>query len=205
MIQPGTSSMKTVDQSFYVPRVPVAVIDCGETGEALLLRGLLENMGAVVALHQPGTPADFLLVLGQGEEAPGFIVICGHGDENGLVFGEYAPDIDTSCLVRRSMPARALAAKVDLPGRVVLGTACGTGSSEFGRAFIAGGVRAYIAPASYPEGAAALLFVHHFFYSIPCCGTEPEAAYLHAGSYDEESGKFTLQGPQSPPSLAQSR
>jgi hypothetical protein len=196
--------MKTVDQSFYVPRVPVAVIDCGETSEALLLRGLLENMGAVVALHQPGTPADFLLVLGQGRDAPGFIVICGHGDENGLVFGDYAPDIDTSCLVQGSMPARALAGKVDLPNRVVLSTACATGSPEFGRAFIAGSVRAYIAPASYPEGAAALLFAHHFFYSILCCGMEPEAACLQARSYDEESGKFTLQGPQSPPGLAQS-
>jgi len=59
------TSMKTVDQSFHVPRVPVAVIDCGATGEALLLRGLLENMGAVVTLHQPGTPRDFLLVLGK--------------------------------------------------------------------------------------------------------------------------------------------
>jgi hypothetical protein len=33
---------------------------------------------------------------------------------------------------------------------------------------------------------------------------EPEAACLQARSYDEESGKFTLQGPQSPPGLAQS-
>lgn len=186
--------MKIVDQSFHVPRVPVVVIDCGATGEALLLRGLLENMGAVVALHQPGTPGDFLLVLGQGSDAPAFVVICGHGDEFGLIFGDYAPDIDTSCLVQGRMPARALAGKIKLPGRVVLSTACGTGSPEFGKAFIAGGVRAYIAPASYPEGAAALLFVHHFFYGILCCRKEAEAAYLHARSYDEESAKFSLQG-----------
>jgi hypothetical protein len=90
--------MKFVDQSFHVPRTPVAVVDCGATGEALLLRALLENMNAVVILHQPGTPEDFLLVLAD-EDAPQFIVICAHGDDNGIVFGTYAPHIDTSCLV----------------------------------------------------------------------------------------------------------
>jgi hypothetical protein len=85
--------MRDADPSFHVERVLVAAIDCGATGEALLLRALLESMGAVVTLHQPGTPKDFLLVLGQGKDAPAFLVICGHGDENGLVFGEYAPPI----------------------------------------------------------------------------------------------------------------
>src|SRR5262249_42529973 len=65
------------------PRLPVAVIDCRATAEALLLRALLESMSAVVTLHQPGTPNDFLLVLGQGSDASAFLVICGHGDENG--------------------------------------------------------------------------------------------------------------------------
>jgi hypothetical protein len=184
--------MKTIDQSFYAPRLPVAVIDCGATGEALLLRALLESMSAVVTLHQPGTPNDFLLVVGQGGDAPAFLVICGHGDENGLVFGEYAPDVDVSCLVNGSLPARALASRVDLPGRVVLSTACATGSQEFGRAFIEGGVRAYIAPSSYPDGADAALFLHHFFHHVLCRGAAPEAAYLHARSYDRESAKFTL-------------
>jgi len=124
------------------------------------------------------------------------MVICGHGDKNGLIFGDYVPDIDTSGLVQGRMPPRALAGKVDLPGRVVLSTACGTGSSEFGKAFIAGGVRAYIAPPSYPDGASALLFLHHFFHGILCRKAEPEAAYLGASSYDKESANFKLQGPQ---------
>jgi hypothetical protein len=44
------------------------------------------------------------------------------------------------------------------------------------------------------RGAAALLFVQHFFYGILCCAKEAEAAYLHARSDDEESAKFSLQG-----------
>jgi hypothetical protein len=99
-------------------------------------------MGAVVTMHLPGTPGDFLLTLGQGELAPEFVIICGHGD--GIVFGEYAPGIDTSCLVERTLPARALAGKIELPGRVVLSTACDSGAEDYGRAFLEGGVRAIL-------------------------------------------------------------
>ncbi|MBO0754596.1 MAG: hypothetical protein J2P54_01940 [Bradyrhizobiaceae bacterium] len=45
-----------IDQSFYFPRTPVSIIDCGDPPEALTIRGLLENMGAVVTMHLPGTP-----------------------------------------------------------------------------------------------------------------------------------------------------
>jgi hypothetical protein len=185
--------MKFVDQSFHVPRTPVAVVDCGATGEALLLRALLENMNAVVILHQPGTPEDFLLVLAD-EDAPQFIVICAHGDDNGIVFGTYAPHIDTSCLVHGSLPARAIAGSVRLPGRTVVSTACGTGSSDFARALMAGGVRAYIAPASAPEGTHVPLFLHHFFYDLLVRGASSEAADQRARDYDEESTAFLLHG-----------
>lgn len=153
--------MRAIDQSFCVPRTPIAIIDSGDPPEAWAIRALLENMGAVVTMHLPGTPGDFLLTLGQGELAPEFVIICGRGDENGIVFGEYAPGIDTSCLVDGTLPARALAEKIELPGRVVLRTACDSGVEYYGRAFLEGGVRACIAPLSSPDGADALLFVHH--------------------------------------------
>lgn len=184
--------MKFVDQSFYVPRIPVAVVDCGATGEALLLRSLLESMNAVVTLHQPGTPADFLLVLSETNDAPNFIALCAHGDENGFVFGSYASDIDTSCLVNGSLPSQALVGKVSLAGRVVLSTACGTGSKAFGEVFLAAGVRAYIAPSTEPEGADVALFLHHFFHEVLCRGSAPESAYSRAHSYDVERANFVL-------------
>jgi hypothetical protein len=186
--------MRTIDQSFHVPRTPIAIIDCGDPPEASVIRGLLERMGAVVTMHQPGTPGDFLLALGQAELAPDFVIICGHGDENGIVFGEYAPGIDTSCLVQGSLPARALVGKIDLPGRIVLCTACDSGAEDFAKAFLGGGVRAYIAPLSSPEGGDALLFAHHFFHNILCRGMTLQAAWLRARSYDEESGTFAFHG-----------
>jgi hypothetical protein len=65
---------------------------------------------------------------------------------------------------------------------------------DFGRAFLDGGARAYIAPLSSPDGADALLFVHHFFHDILRRGMTLEAAWLRARSYDEESGTFTFYG-----------
>jgi hypothetical protein len=186
--------MRAIDQSFYVPRTPVAIIDCGAPPEACAIRSLLEGLSAVVTMHLPGTPGDFLLALGQDPLAPKFVIICGHGDKNGIVFGEYGPGIDTSCLVEGSLPARALAGKIELPGRVVLSTACETGVEDFGRAFLDGGVGAYIAPLSSPDGADALLFVHHFFHNILRRGMASEAAWLRARSYDEESGTFMFYG-----------
>ena len=182
--------MRAIDQSFSIPRTPVAIIDCGDAPEAGAIRGLLENMGAVVTMHLPGTPGDFLLALGQGELAPEFVIICGHGDENGIVFGEYAPGIDTSGLVAGALPARALAGKIALPGRVVLSTACDSGAEDFARTFLDGGVRAYIGPLSSPDATDALLFVHHFFHNILRRGVTSKAAWLRARSYDEESGTF---------------
>jgi hypothetical protein len=68
----------------------------GDTGEALLVRSILKSLGARVLLHLVGTPEDFLRILAQGEAAPRCIVIWGHGDENGLVFGAYGNGIGST-------------------------------------------------------------------------------------------------------------
>jgi len=185
--------MSPIDQSFDFPRTPVGVVGWGAgAGEAQLTRALLENLGAVVTLHQPGTPRDFLRVLGQGEAAGCALVICAHGDTNGFVFGDYAPGIDTSCLISGSMPAQAIAGNVRLPGRIVVSTACGTGTAPFAKAFIDGGVSAYMAPSGEPEGKDVPLFLHHLFHQLLCRGALVEAAYAHARSYDEQGAMFAL-------------
>jgi hypothetical protein len=181
-----------IDERFDVPRAPAAVVAVGDTGEALLVRGILESLGAVVSLHLIGTPQDFLRVIGQGEAAPCYIVICGHGDETGLVFGDYGEGIDTTALERGAMPPTAMAARVDLPGKIVVSTACRTGSSAFGQGFLRGGVAAYIAPSGYPDGAAAALFVHLLFHRILSKGESPALAFARVQGADVEFETFTL-------------
>lgn len=166
-----------IGRQFYVPRMPVGVVAIGNAGEALLIRALLESLGADVSLYLPGTPADFLMVLQQGVAAPDYLVISGHGDQTGFIFGEFAPEIDDTILQDGRLPAEALAFHVDLPGKVVLSTACETGSDAFGAAFLAGGVDAYIAPAGAPEGADVPLFMHHLLYRLLQQKTSLAAAF----------------------------
>jgi hypothetical protein len=119
-------------------------------------------------------------------------VICGHGDDNGLVLGEYAEEIDVTMLQQGSLPPTAIAAHVSLPDRTVISTACLTGSVAFGLAFLAGGVAAYIAPAGQPDGADASLFVHLLFHRM-LSKREPAAEALrHVRSYDEGFRSFTM-------------
>ncbi len=76
-----------VDTRFRYKRFPVAIVDIGGTGhDACTYRLVLEKLGAVVHFHLPGTPRDFLEILKQGADGPPFLIICAHGDDNGLVF-----------------------------------------------------------------------------------------------------------------------
>lgn len=154
------------DEQYYHPRTSASVIAIGDGHEALLIRSVLESLGAVVLLHLIGTPEDFLLTLEHTRQDPKFVVICGHGDANGLVFGDYANEVDTSPLIDGSLPATAIAARACLPEAVVLSTACLSGNRRFGQAFLDAGAAAYVAPADYPDGADIALFVHLFFHAV---------------------------------------
>jgi hypothetical protein len=186
---------RPVDTRFHFPRTPVGIVDYGDPTEALLVRAILESLGAVTLLQLPGTPEDFLLCLGQEETAPPYLVLCGHGDETGFAFGDYREGIDRSALIGTSMPPAALTGRVKLPGCVVLSTACLSGRDEVGRAFLRGQARAYIAPDDYPLGADVPLFIMHFFHRLLARGAGVEEAWAHAAGYDDQSSMFVLHTP----------
>lgn len=180
-----------IDQKFMFARVPVAVVDIGDTLEALLIRSMLESLGAVVPLHLPGTPEDFLTLIGAGELVHQHLVICGHGDDNGFVFGDYIEEIDTSMLTEGSLPPSVVAKHARLAGKIVLSTCCETGGKAYGDAFVGKeGATLYVAPDGSPEGADAPLFVHCFFHALLARKQTPEAALERARSYDQEAAMF---------------
>lgn len=185
-----------IDQKFLFPRVPVAVVDIGDTLEALLIRATLESLGAVVTLHLPGTPGDFLTLLAGGELVHQHLVISGHGDENGFAFGDYIEEIDTSMLVEGSLPPAVVAQHARLDGKIVLSTCCETGGKAFGDAFVEkGGAALYVAPDGSPEGADAPLFVHCFYHALLARKQTPEAALARARSYDAAAAMFVGHRP----------
>jgi hypothetical protein len=159
----------TIDEQFYAPRLPVSVIALPNSAhEVYTLRDLLEAFNCVLTVHWIGAPTDFLKVLGQGDTAPRYLLIAGHGDEDkGYYLGEYAPFIDTSMLHGQYMPAEVIAPVVNLPGCTVISSACGTGVERMGRAFAGNGrVNAYIACRAYPDGGDMLVFLATFFHGV---------------------------------------
>jgi hypothetical protein len=112
---------RAIDQQFYTPRLPISIVALSNADyEAHAMRAVLEAFGCVVTIHWIGTPTDFLKVLGQGEAAPRYVLITGHGDEEkGCYLGEYAAFIDTSMLRDQYLPAEVIAVVVSLPGCTV--------------------------------------------------------------------------------------
>lgn len=164
-----TAMTQPIDTQFFVPRLSVSIAALNNSDlEANAIRALLEALGCVVTIHWIGTPEDFLKVLSQGQTAPPYLLIAGHGDEeNGFYFGEYAPFIDTSMLREQHLPAEAIAPVVNLPGCAVISSACWSGIEALGRAFTNGGnIKAYIGCRSAPRGEDMIVFLVNFFHNI---------------------------------------
>jgi hypothetical protein len=184
---------KPIDTEFFFKYRPVAIAPHGNAGDdSRFVRTLLEQLGAVVLLHQIGTPGDFLRVISQGQQAAPYLVICGHGDEDGLVFGEYAPNIDTSMLIDGKMPPKCIAEHVNLPDCVVINTACYAGREPMADAFMKGGLKAYIGSVDAPEFFLEPLFLAHFFYRLLTAHGSERQAWEHAGSYDAGSRQYAF-------------
>lgn len=146
------------------------------------MRALLEVFGCVITIHWIGTPMDFLKVLGQGEAAPRYLLICGHGDdEKGYYLGEYATFIDTSMLREQHMPAEVIAPVVNLPGCTVISSACWGGIEAMGRAFVnTGQINAYLGCRVGANGDDMCAYLVNFFYNTRRKKLSDREAWLKA-------------------------
>lgn len=188
-----------IDTEFYAPRHPVDIVAVGESQEALLLRASLESLGAVVHLSLPGTPSDFLKVLARGTRGSPYLIVSCHGDEGGIVFGEYAQSIDTSTLTNGLMPPERIAREADLPGCVVLNTGCFGGEKPMAAAFMRGGLNAYLgAQSPGPHGSAVPVFAMLFFYEVLQHRRSVWDSWRRAASYDAETSRFVLYDERGP-------
>ena len=118
-----------VDTEFFGPKTPIAIA-CVHDSNGFAYRPLLESLGAATLLHNIGTPGDFLKVLAQEDTAPPFLVISGHGGNQGIVFGDYVKGIDVSMLIDGFMPPHAIAVRVRPPGCAIVHFACDGGTRE---------------------------------------------------------------------------
>ena len=181
-----------VDAQFHAKRHPVAIADLDGAGrDSAFIRALVEQLGAVVHLHLIGTPEDFLKVLRQGADAPPHLIICAHGEPAGIRFGEFVPEVYTSMLKDGVMPFECIAENVDLPGVVVINTGCSAGEAPAAKAFMRGGLKAYIGTVEpNPDGKAWPLFLASFFYELFRRSCTEREAWERAASYDEGTRLF---------------
>jgi len=171
-------------------RVPVSIATVGAADEAFTLRAVLESFGAVVQLHLPGTHGDFLKVIQPEQDIPPYLIISGHGDGNGLVFGEYGEGIDTGMLANGVMRPEVITPC--LPRSAVISTFCMGGSKKMATAFLRGGAVTYIGAEGYPDGQDAFLFVIHLSYGLIKGGDTVEAGWHKAASYNQAFAMFVM-------------
>ena len=181
-----------VDTSFFSKKLPIEIANVVDTCHSVMLRGLLEELGAVVLVHNIGCPQDFLKIIGQGEAIAPYLIIACHGDDNGIVFGDYMEGIDASMLVKESMPADCVVNHVKLPGCFVINLGCGCGDEKMARAFLSGGVNGYVGTDPNPNASNHSLFLAHFFHSIIDHKKTAVEAWEAAAAYDSESRLYLL-------------
>lgn len=162
---------KPPDADFYTPRLPVSVVQLPNRYEAPAMRVLVEMTPCVVLLHNIGGPSDFVKVIAQGENAPRYMILVGHGTPKGIYFGRYGadpgcPEIDVSMLRDEHMPPESVRAHCKLPGCTVLSTCCLGGDDSMAQAFLAGGATSYIGCRTYANTVANNIFVANFFFGV---------------------------------------
>ncbi len=189
-----SSRWQPIDTQFAVGRLPVGVVALAADPDPPIIRSLLEGMGAAVHFYQPGTPGDFIKVLRMETDVPPYLIISGHGDDTGIIFGEYAAGIDTSMLHSGRLPAEQVARHVRLPGCVVIGLFCGSGEPAMAEAFLEGQLEAYIGMVDpNADFLTIVLFVAHFFYQILRHQSPSRGAWEQAASYDAWSRVFVYR------------
>jgi hypothetical protein len=182
-----------METRFYSKRLPVGIVGLWDDYDAFWVRSLLESMGATTHLYLPGTPGDFLQIIGMESDVPPYLLICGHGKDDGIIFGEYIAEMDTSMLKNESLPPEQVAQHIRLPGCVVLGLFCGSGEPAMAQAFMRGGLKAYIGMvAPDADFLTVPMFITQFFYHLLRHQSSEKEAWEKAAAYDKPSRVFVF-------------
>ena len=172
------------------PVILIAALE-GAAAEAVALRSALEYFGAFVAVKWIGRPRDFMDVLnGKLPIAPDYVVISGHGDEDGFIMNKLGEAVYEADEPKGNFTPEEVK-KYLMIKSVVLSTCCATGGAAMADVFREAGC-AYIAPADYVEGNSALMFALRFFYELLQNKASVDLAFKAARAVDDETGLFVM-------------
>ncbi len=140
-------------------RADVTILCLGDSQEALLIRSLAESLHLKVDLTFIGQPNHLFEEISSPQKLAKLVILSAHGTKNGLVFGEFGSQVDTSLLVNGDLPLRIFFERSKLEERIVLSTACDAFSSD------PKNVQTYIGHQGYPDAQTVPLFIHKFLYN----------------------------------------
>jgi GNAT superfamily N-acetyltransferase len=144
----------------------VDVINLGAGTEAGAVRAVLESFRARVSLIQVGQPRHLAAASRAGDNSSEWVVLCCHSDDGRIVLPDLAPQVERFQHWHGAVLPDKLVRHVQVPGRNVVCTGCGTGTQELAGAFFAGGGLRCLAPAGAPFGYAGVMVVALVFYEL---------------------------------------
>ncbi len=112
-----------------------------------------------VHLVPVATATDLSAALAKPTRDAEHLIVDAHGVPEGYYLPELAESIAAQQEFNTVYPPTGVAAHAHLRDRVVISTACCSGSAEMSAAFTNGGASVFIAPTGYP-GDEALLYLH---------------------------------------------
>ena len=171
----------------------VLIAAFGDTGnEPEALRQVLESFGCLVLIQYIGRPNDFISVLiGATPFDPDVVILSCHGEDGRIIMPVLDDSIYAANEPKGNLSSDKISKHLKLTKKTIINTGCTTGSADLVGVF--GRDNSYIAPASYIEGNAVLLFMVDFFYQMLQNKYSAYDAWNHAKALDKETAQFVFR------------
>ena len=159
--------------------------------ECQALRANLEWWGIRVNLFWIGK-GDDLLEWNHHSKSTYIFLGC-HGSEKGIHLPDLAPELADKQILSEYLRPTDVTQHLHFPdSSILLCNGCITGTESMADAFLEAGLSTYIAPSTYIEGDASLLFSSCFYYFLLCKGLSTTDAFQRASSLDQETKSFQM-------------
>ena len=167
----------------------VLVVSSECDGEALAIRDCASVFGALTTFAGIGRPSDFISVLsGQVVPDADIVILCAHGDNGAFLMPELADEVYYDG-EPRNIDAETVSSCLALKEKLIVSTACTTGTGDTARRFSETG-NDYVAPCDYIEGSAAFFFTVRFLYEHLALRKSARDAFVSASESDPETKLF---------------
>ena len=169
----------------------IDIISIADDVASLSMRSVLEYWNIKVDIHYVAKSQDLGDIFKKDSLSENLLLMC-HGVEEGIHLPELDPAVAKTQPYDKVLTPDNLDEFLKLNGQTVVSIGCKTGTKALADAFLSKGAKEYIAPSSYPEGTASLLFTVNFYYFLLVKELPIKEAYTKAKLIDNETEMFEL-------------